>query len=126
MPEAEQSAPVVRSRADRNMVMELLAASHRENEQLRALVHLPREPRTSISAAVVTDPLVYRLVRQGASLSDIIVALVEDRQRLLDDVVHLRGIAPRRFTATDGTVMIYRCPDELIPELDGEPQEVTS
>lgn len=65
---------------------------------------------------IATDPVVYGMVSTGQPLERIICALVEQKQRLLSEIQKLHLIAPRKVVMQDGTVMVWRCPDELIPD----------
>jgi len=61
------------------------------------------------------DALVNRAVSAGASYEEIIVAMAERHNELVERMVQLRSIAPFRINV-DGKAMIWRCPDNLVPE----------
>lgn len=62
-----------------------------------------------------SEPIVYMAIRGGFSAETAIVALCNDRLRLIDRVMELERIAPKKIKAMGGTY-IWRCPDELVPE----------
>jgi hypothetical protein len=121
---AALDAVEAQARRDKNTLCEMLAAAHHEIQDLRSVVNLPKEPRTSIGKATVTDPIVYRVIRDGGTLQDIICALVDDRKRLVDELCTLSTLAPRKVRLTDGTVVIYRAPDDLVPDAEPAPEPV--
>jgi hypothetical protein len=53
----------------------------------------------------------------GGTAEEVAVALFEQIQTLEKQVAELRNIAPVKFTLGDGTVIVWRCPDELVPHL---------
>jgi len=57
-------------------------------------------------------------MRAGGTAEDCAVALSVHNDRLIDRLMTLEGIAPRRIKLSDGRVMVWRCPDHLIPETD--------
>jgi hypothetical protein len=62
------------------------------------------------------DPTVNAGLRAGLPLEDVIVALVEDKDRLMQRILELASIAPRKITLPNGEVRVWRCPDEFVPE----------
>lgn len=61
------------------------------------------------------DPVVHRILRAGGTVGDCVVALANQKERLVARVMELELIAPKKIRA-DGQVWIYRCPDHLVPE----------
>lgn len=57
-----------------------------------------------------------RIMDAGGTAEDCAVALSVEYGRLLDRVMALDSIAPRKIRLPDGRVLIWRCPDELVPE----------
>lgn len=47
-------------------------------------------------------------------LENIIIQLVKDKMAYLEEIERLQGIAPRKVTLSDGRVMVWHCPDELL------------
>lgn len=74
-------------------------------------------PCSALRRAKLTDVTVYHLLKSGASLEEVIGALVADKERLVKRIMELESIAPRKVLLPDGRVMVWRCPDELIPAL---------
>lgn len=64
-----------------------------------------------------TDPTVHEMMAHGRDLEEIIVALVIEKNNLMIQMMKLHLIAPRKITLPDGRVMVWRCPDELVPEI---------
>lgn len=64
------------------------------------------------------NPIVAQIMRAGGTAEDCVVALAVDNDRLIARLMTLEGIVPRRIKLSDGRVMVYRCPDHLIPETD--------
>ena len=62
-----------------------------------------------------TDATVNSMVKQGFAALQIIEALAEQKQELSKQIERLLLIAPRKIVV-DGKVMIYHCPDHLVPE----------
>ena len=68
--------------------------------------------------AKMHNVIVHTVLKTGGSTTDCIIALIEDRDGLIKETIRLQEIAPHKVTMPDGKVAIYRCPDELIPEID--------
>ena len=64
------------------------------------------------------NPIVAHIMRAGGTAEDCAVALSVHNDRLVDRLMTLEGIAPRRIKLPDGRVMVWHCPDHLIPETD--------
>ena len=64
------------------------------------------------------NPIVTHIMRAGGTAEDCAVALAAHNDRLVDRLMTLEGIAPRRIKLPDGRVMIWRCPEQLVPETD--------
>ena len=62
------------------------------------------------------NQLVAAVMNSGGTAEDCAVALVEVNDRLKKHLMQLSSITPRRITNPDGTVMVWRCPEDLIPE----------
>ena len=69
------------------------------------------------------DVTVYRMMQQDRCqpLENIIVQLVREKEQCFKRILDLESIAPRKITLPDGKVMVWRCPDALIP--DSTPNE---
>lgn len=64
------------------------------------------------------NPIIWKIMQMGGTAEDCAVALAENNDRLIARVMELEGIVPRRVKLPDGRVMIWRCPERLIPEMD--------
>lgn len=71
-------------------------------------------PYKSLDEVQRCEVIVAHIMRQGGSHSDCIVALANDRLRLLHRLCELESIAPKKISTPQG-VMIWHCPDNLIP-----------
>ena len=69
----------------------------------------------SFARAKLTDATVCNMLKSGASLEDVIGELAAQKQRYVARIMELEGIAPRKVRMPDGSFMVWRCPDELIP-----------
>jgi len=64
------------------------------------------------------DVTVARILADGGSETDCIAALVEQKRKMLERICELEAIAPRAYRRKNGEVLIWRCPDRLIPLKD--------
>uniref|UniRef100_A0A6M3ILD6 Uncharacterized protein n=1 Tax=viral metagenome TaxID=1070528 RepID=A0A6M3ILD6_9ZZZZ len=67
--------------------------------------------------AVNTDVTVRNLVTQNCSLEMIVIQLVKDKEQMVKRIIELEGIAPRKIRLSDGRVMVWRCPTDLVPDI---------
>ena len=83
---------------------------------------------TTFNHLQLHNPIVRHIMKAGGTAEDCAVALsvandrLVDRVMLLEGIVDrvmlLEGIAPRKIKLPDGRIMIWHCPDELVPEHD--------
>ena len=64
------------------------------------------------------NPIVAHIMRAGGTAKDCAVALSSHNDRLVERLMTLECIAPRKIKMPDGRVMVWRCPDHMIPETD--------
>lgn len=64
---------------------------------------------------LLNDSTVHQLVRRGVPPEGVIVALCEQKERMMKRIVELESIAPRKIKR-DGKTYVWHCPNELIPE----------
>lgn len=64
-----------------------------------------------------SDLIVKGHKQAGASDAQIACALARMNHALVDRIMKLEAIAPRRIRLADGTALVWRCPDELVPDL---------
>lgn len=62
------------------------------------------------------DPTVNKMSRHGHGHIEIIVVLAQEKQQLLQKLIELSTIAPRKIKLPNGDVMIWHCPDKFVPE----------
>lgn len=63
------------------------------------------------------SPIVRDTIANGGTVDDCVVALVKHEAVLIERIMLLESIAPRVIRMPSGEKMIYRCPDELVPEI---------
>ncbi len=66
------------------------------------------------------DGTVHAYLRGGRSLAETVVALSDEKARLVEMLRGLELIAPRKMTI-DGVVRVWHCPDELVPDRKESP-----
>lgn len=59
--------------------------------------------------------MVRNMVQGGFQWPEMVYELVKQKEALIQEVIALDSIAPRKTIAPDGTTLVWRCPDELIP-----------
>lgn len=62
-----------------------------------------------------SEPLVRRILQDGGEFEDVICALIQERDLLREKVMELDAIAPKKRLTSDGRIMVWHCPNELIP-----------
>lgn len=70
---------------------------------------------TTFQGARQNSVIVEHGLRAGASLEDIIVALVNAHAFMATRVMEMQCITPYKIKMPDGRVGIWRCPEEMIP-----------
>jgi len=61
------------------------------------------------------DVTVHRMVQCGVAPTAIIAQLISEKESLLNRLMALEAIAPKKIIMLDGSELVYRCPIELIP-----------
>lgn len=64
------------------------------------------------------NSLVDSIMMAGGTAEDCAVALAASNKRLIEQLAVLENIAPRRIRLPDGRVMLWRCPEHLVPVTD--------
>ena len=77
-----------------------------------------------LSEATRKCPVVEALVKVGATPDSIILLLVRLKAQLLQDVEHLKLLAPKRVKMSDGSTRIWRCQEEFIPMEEVCPMDI--
>ena len=62
------------------------------------------------------SPIVNAVLRMGGGAEDCVRVLLEQNKALLGRLVQLESLCPRKYKLPDGRTLVWRCPDELIPE----------
>lgn len=78
---------------------------------------MKEEPKrySEIREVVDNDPYVNSIVKKGGTLEMCVVFLANQKNELLRRVIELESIAPKAYRQADGKVLVWRCPDDLIP-----------
>ena len=76
---------------------------------------------TTLDDARRISPLVRNLLHSGATAETVICALVNVQTAMSARIMTLEGIAPRGIKMPDGRVMVWRCPDALVPVMEVGP-----
>jgi hypothetical protein len=61
---------------------------------------------------------VSNILASGGTVEDCALALAEINNRLIERILELEGIAPRKIKMPDGSVAVWHCPDEFIPQIN--------
>lgn len=61
------------------------------------------------------DATANRIMQAGGTAEDCVVALYERIQIMTTRLMELDSIAPRAYKTADGTLLVWRCPDALVP-----------
>ncbi len=72
------------------------------HEQLRELRH--------------TDATVRSICERGGDVGEALIAVVQEKREMLQRIIELDSIRPRRYRTPDGRVLVWHCPNDLIPE----------
>lgn len=70
---------------------------------------------TSIADVKRNDPTVHRILKSGGTPRDCVVALANEKEALVKRLMEMERIAPKKIKLPDGRVMIWRCPEDLVP-----------
>jgi hypothetical protein len=68
--------------------------------------------------AYCNDQTVRYMVDTGEDAQAIIGQLAKEKKVLIDKILMLHSIAPRKVKLPGGGVAIWRCPDELVPDAE--------
>jgi|GEM_PF-5222347 len=64
------------------------------------------------------------MLQTGETPDAIILMLVKLKAQLLEDVSELKLLVPKRVKMSDGSMRIWRCPEECIPKDEYSPVEI--
>lgn len=67
------------------------------------------------------DSTVHRVLDSDGSELDCMEALFNEKQFFIKRLIALESIAPRKFQLPNGDVMVWHCPDSLIPTTEIKP-----
>jgi len=60
------------------------------------------------------NPIVKSIIENGGDITDCVIALTKHNDELINRIMELECIAPRKISVNDITY-IWRCPDNMIP-----------
>jgi hypothetical protein len=66
----------------------------------------------------LTHATVNQILSRGGSAEDCAIALAAIVDQQNKRIIELMQIAPRKITTPEGKVMIWRCPDEFVPNMN--------
>jgi hypothetical protein len=69
-------------------------------------------------------PVVAAMHKAGETPDTIILLLTRLKDQLVKDVEHLTLLVPKRVKLSDGSMRIWRCPEECIPEEEFSPWDI--
>lgn len=78
----------------------------------------PRPARPTWDRIRLDNPIVAEIMRAGGTPEDCCVALAQALEQTAEKAMRYMMIAPRKIRLPDGRVMVWRCPEELVPETD--------
>lgn len=77
-----------------------------------------------LSEAACKCPYLNVLLKAGKTPDEIILLMVQVRDGLLQDNTELKLMVPKRVRMSDGSLRIWRCPEEYIPVDEFAPVEI--
>lgn len=72
------------------------------------------------------NAVVHEVLSSGGSLEDCVVVLAGLLEKTRQQVVDLAAYAPTRVKCPDGRIVVWRCPEHLIPLTDLSGSETVS
>jgi hypothetical protein len=72
-------------------------------------------PLTPFEVLQINNPIVANLMLHGTA-EDCAVALAAVNEHLMARIAELESIVPRKVRLSDGSIVLWRCPDEFVPE----------
>ena len=74
--------------------------------------------------AITLCPIVSALHKVGETPEGIILIMAKLKDQLLQEIVELKLLVPKRVKMSDGSLRIWRCPEQLIPEEVVRPMDI--
>ena len=90
-----------------------------------AIKHIFEDPETSTDQmmyAYNNSSIVNYIIKSGGNIYDCIYWLVKHQEELQEKLIKLELISPKKIKLSDGKVVIWHCPDKLVPEIDINPK----
>ena len=79
----------------------------------------PSDRDSAFAWARYNDATVNAMICGNATPTEIIAVLAREKANLIEIIAGLELISPKKITMDDGSVMVYRCPVHLIPDVQG-------
>lgn len=64
---------------------------------------------------LLTDPTIRTAFEAGMSTQELVCLVAHQRDCAWERALKLDEIVPRKYKMPDGSVFIWRCPDDLVP-----------
>jgi len=77
------------------------------------------EKAENIKDVLWNNPLVDSIMKMGGCKDDCIIALHNQNQELIKQVMELTQLCPRKMKVGN-KILIWRCPEDLIPQTEME------
>ena len=88
-----------------------------ENTDTPLMADCPSATCSAFAWARYNDATVNAMLCGNACYTEIIAVLAWEKADLIKRIVELEMIAPKKITMPDGSVMVYRAPDHLLPNV---------
>lgn len=72
-------------------------------------------PYKTFDEARLKELILSELFDEGATTEQVILTLVNQKALLVEQLIRLESITPRRYQLPDGKVYVWHCPDDLVP-----------
>lgn len=71
---------------------------------------------TSFQEVRSVDATVHTILAKGGTVHQCVVALANEKEQLIEKVLSLELIAPKKLRFPDGSIRIYRAPSSVLPD----------
>lgn len=77
---------------------------------------------TAATSVYQKDALAHQLAAQGAGPLTIVEQMIARHEKIMKKLADLKRLCPARYKLPNGRILVWHCPDELIPitEIHGE------
>jgi len=108
----------------RELYDEVLRA-RKAQEAVNALGAGPDREDPRVTELRLHNALVYHAMKDGGSVVDALVAVCQERERLMGELIELQNHVGRRYRLPGGKILVWRPPDGELPltDLTGLPEQ---